>query len=83
LQQKHNKKQMQKENNTKKKTNATKKIYLLQQRKNATTATKRERHMRDATSGKKSNETIEKLLVAIAKQHYCNNRNKKSMRDTT
>jgi hypothetical protein len=55
----------------------------LQQRKNATTATKRERHMRDATSGKKSNETIEKLLVAIAKQHYCNNRNKKSMRDTT
>jgi hypothetical protein len=49
---------------------------LLQQERNATTATKTKKQMRDATS-EKSNKTNEKLLVATAKQHYCNNRNKK------
>jgi len=75
------KKQMQNENNIKKKKRLMQqKNYLLQQQKNKTATTKGQ--MRDATSKNRVTKQ-RKLLVAIVKQHYCNNKNKKEMSDAT
>jgi len=52
----------------------------LQQQKNKTATTKGQ--MRDATSKNRVTKQ-RKLLVAIVKQHYCNNKNKKEMSDAT
>ena len=68
---------MQNENNIKKKRLMQQKNYLLQQQKNETATIKGQ--MRDATSKNRVTKQT-KLLVAIAKQHYCKNKNKKNAR---
>jgi len=64
---------------SKKKINATKKILIATAKKETATT---KGQMRDATSKYRVMEQ-RKVLVAIGKQHYCNNKNKKEMPDAT